>query len=89
MTLNEFNQNVCLYLENGLEYSERAVRDMKTAHIDEAILKKLLSEDVKEIVADENSFIIHIKRASKVYAKIEKDRLVINSIAYNPSAVIF
>jgi len=39
MTLNEFNQNLQSYFDNGLQYSERAIRDMKKAHIDEDALK--------------------------------------------------
>jgi len=85
MTLNEFNQNLQSYFDNGLQYSERAIRDMKKAHIDEAALKKLLLENVNEIIGDENGFILHIKRASKIYAKTEQGTLFINSIVYNPA----
>ena len=84
MSFNEYCEKNNITINSKIIYTERATQDMKKAHFDEEMLKKILSESKKIETTDNKVFIIHGKRTAKMKVEIGEDSsIIVHWLEYN------
>jgi len=77
-------------LSNPIQYTEKAARDMKKAHFDEEMLKKILTNPRKVEESGENTYILHGDKTARVKVEITQDAsLLVHWFEYNKVAFVF
>lgn len=89
MVENEIIEKLREGLNNNINYTDRAERDMKRVHFNEEILKEILLNPTKIEEYCENNYIVHGKKTAKIRVELTvNNSLLIHWVEYNKVAFI-
>jgi GTPase SAR1 family protein len=81
---NEILEKINECINNTINYTDRAKRDLKSVHFTEDILKDILLNPTKIDEYRENNYIVHGKNTAKIRIEFANDNsLLIHWIEYN------
>lgn len=81
---DEFQELIRPMMEVPLKYTERAEREIKKAHFNDEMVKKILLNPKKIDVCYKNTFIVHGLKTAKIKVEIiENNYLLVHWFEYN------
>lgn len=81
---DEFQELIRPMMEAPLKYTERAEREIKKAHFNDEMVKKILLNPKKIDICCKNTFIVHGLKTAKIKIEIiENNYLLVHWFEYN------
>jgi hypothetical protein len=83
MLYNEIIEKMKFSINNTINYTDRAKRDMKSIHFTEDILKDILLHPTKIDEHFENNYIVHGKKTAKIRVEFTGSNIIKYHSLYN------
>lgn len=87
--INEYDKLIKDIIENPIQYTKRAQRDIERAHFDDDRLRKVLLNPRKVDICSDNVFIVYGVKTAKVKVEsIEGKYILVHWFEYNKVPMI-